>query len=183
MNKYKNIRFTKVYFYQITEKTLRMNKREITSVLYEYNSLAELEKVYQDLIESAKEASENAYAPYSKFKVGAAVLLENKEIVIGNNQENAAYPSGLCAERVAIFYANAKYPDQKIKAIAIAAKNNDGFVSEPISPCGSCLQVMLESEKKSATPIKVLLFGKKSITMADSVKQFLPINFSGDMLL
>ncbi|OFX22818.1 MAG: cytidine deaminase [Bacteroidetes bacterium GWA2_31_9b] len=160
-----------------------MNKREITSVLYEYNSLAELEKVYQDLIESAKEASENAYAPYSKFKVGAAVLLENKEIVIGNNQENAAYPSGLCAERVAIFYANAKYPDQKIKAIAIAAKNNDGFVSEPISPCGSCLQVMLESEKKSATPIKVLLFGKKSITMADSVKQFLPINFSGDMLL
>ncbi|HAN17401.1 MAG: cytidine deaminase [Bacteroidetes bacterium GWC2_33_15] len=160
-----------------------MKKREITSVLYEYNSPAELEKVYERLIENAKKAAENAYAPYSKFKVGAAVLLENDEIVIGNNQENAAYPSGLCAERVAIFYANAKYPDKSIKAIAVAAINNNSFVKEPISPCGSCLQVMLESEKKTKSSIKVFLYGQKQTLMAESINQFLPINFNGDLLL
>lgn len=159
-----------------------MNKREIKSVLFDYNSLAELDKKYQELIQKAKEAAEKAYAPYSKFNVGAAVLLENNEIIQGNNQENAAYPSGLCAERVAIFYANSKYPNIPIKAIAITASTENGFIEEPIPPCGSCLQVMLESEKRSGKSIEVLLYGKNKITTADSIIQFLPINFNKGML-
>ncbi|MFC2152208.1 cytidine deaminase [Bacteroidota bacterium] len=159
-----------------------MNKREIRSILTDYNSLAELDKLYQELIQKAKEAAEKAYAPYSKFKVGAAVLLENDEIIQGNNQENAAYPSGLCAERVAIFYANSKHPDIPIKAIAVTAITEEGFVKDPIPPCGSCLQVMLESEKRSNSSIEVILYGTDKITIADSIKQFLPIYFNKDML-
>lgn len=159
-----------------------MKKREITSVLIDYNSSAELEKTYEELINNAKEAAKFAYAPYSKFKVGAAVLLDNGVIVKGNNQENAAYPSGLCAERVAIFYANAQYPEKAIKAIAIAALTTSGFTEEPIPPCGSCLQVMLESEMKSNSSIHVFLYGEKRITSAESIKHFLPVNFNKDML-
>ncbi len=159
-----------------------MNKREINSVLFDYNSLAELDEKYQELIQKAKEAAEKAYAPYSKFNVGAAVLLENNEIIQGSNQENAAYPSGLCAERVAIFYANSKYPNIPIKAIAITASTEDGIITEPIPPCGSCLQVMLESEKRSGKSIEVLLYGQNKITTADSIIQFLPINFNKEML-
>lgn len=159
-----------------------MNTREIKSVLIDYNSLAELGKTHQKLVQKAKEAAEKAYAPYSEFKVGAAVLLENGEIIEGNNQENAAYPSGLCAERVAIFYANSKYPNVAIKAIAVTANTDKGFIKEPIPPCGSCLQVMLESEKRSDNSIEVLLYGEDKITVADSIKQFLPVNFNKDML-
>ncbi|MCB2195001.1 MAG: cytidine deaminase [Bacteroidetes bacterium] len=159
-----------------------MNTREIKSVLIDYNSLAELDKTHQKLVQKAKDAAEKAYAPYSEFKVGAAVLLENGEIIEGNNQENAAYPSGLCAERVAIFYANSKYPNVAIKAIAVTANTDKGFIKEPIPPCGSCLQVMLESEKRSENSIEVLLYGEDKITVADSIKQFLPVNFNKDML-
>ncbi|MGE0088274.1 MAG: cytidine deaminase [Bacteroidales bacterium] len=159
-----------------------MKKREIISVLTDYNSSAELEKIYEELINNAKKAAESAYAPYSKFKVGAAVLLGNGLIIRGNNQENAAYPSGLCAERVAIFYANAQYPEQPIKAIAVAALTADGYTKDPIPPCGSCLQVMLESENKFKTSIKVFLYGENKITSAESIKQFLPVNFNSEML-
>jgi cytidine deaminase len=159
-----------------------MNTREIKSVLIDYNSLAELDQTHQKLVQKAKEAAEKAYAPYSEFKVGAAVLLENGEIIEGNNQENAAYPSGLCAERVAIFYANSKYPNVAIKAIAVTANTDKGFIKEPIPPCGSCLQVMLESERRSDNSIEVLLYGEDKITVADSIKQFLPVNFNKDML-
>lgn len=159
-----------------------MNKREIKSILIDYNSLAELDKKYQELILKAKEAAETAYAPYSEFKVGAAVLLENGKIIQGNNQENAAYPSGLCAERVAIFYANSKYPNVAIHAVAVTANTGKGFIKEPIPPCGSCLQVMLESEKRSENSIQVLLYGENKVTVADSIKQFLPVNFNKEML-
>ncbi len=159
-----------------------MNKREIKSTLIDYNSLAELDFKYQELIQKAKEAAEKAYAPYSKFKVGAAVLLENNVIIQGNNQENAAYPSGLCAERVAIFYANSKYPNVTIKAVAITANIENSFINEPIPPCGSCLQVMLESENRTQNPIKVLLYGENRITVAEGIKQFLPFNFDKEML-
>lgn len=159
-----------------------MNKREIKSILIDYNSPAELDKKYQELIQKAKEAAETAYAPYSKFNVGAAVLLENGEIIQGNNQENAAYPSGLCAERVAIFYANSKYPNIPIKAIAVTANTEEGFITEPIPPCGSCLQVMLESEKRFDKTIEVLLYGQSKITVASSIQQFLPVNFNREML-
>ena len=159
-----------------------MNKREIKSVLTDYNSVNELDNIHQELIQKAIEAAKKAYAPYSKFKVGAAVLLENGEIIQGNNQENAAYPSGLCAERVAIFYANSKYPNIPIKAIAITANTKNGLIQEPIPPCGSCLQVMLESEKRADSSIQVLLYGQGKITIADSIKQFLPVNFNKEML-
>lgn len=159
-----------------------MKEREIKSTLVDYNSSAELDKKMQELIENAKQAAEKAYAPYSKFKVGAAVLLENGEIIQGNNQENAAYPSGLCAERVAIFYANSKYPNVPIKSIAVTANTKEGFIKEPIPPCGSCLQVMLESERRSENSIQVILYGKEKITVADSIKQFLPFNFNKEML-
>lgn len=159
-----------------------MQKREIKSILIDYNSPAELDKKHQELIQKAKEAAEKAYAPYSKFKVGAAVLLENNEIIQGNNQENAAYPSGLCAERVAIFYANSKYPNVPIKAIAITANTKNGFIKEPIPPCGSCLQVMLESEIRSEKSIEVILYGEEKITKAESIQQFLPVNFNKEML-
>lgn len=159
-----------------------MKEREIKSTLIDYNSSAELGKKMQELIENAKQAAEKAYAPYSKFKVGAAVLLENGEIIQGNNQENAAYPSGLCAERVAIFYANSKYPNVPIKSIAVTANTKEGFIKEPIPPCGSCLQVMLESERRSENSIQVILYGSEKITVADSIRQFLPFNFNKEML-
>lgn len=159
-----------------------MNKREIKSILIDYNSLAELEEEQQKLIKKAKEAAINAYAPYSQFEVGAAVLLENGEIIQGNNQENAAYPSGLCAERVAIFYANSKYPNVAIKSIAVTANTKEGIIKEPIPPCGSCLQVMLETEKRLNKDIQVILYGENKITVAENINQFLPINFNKEML-
>ena len=159
-----------------------MKKQIIKSELFEYNFPAELDQNHQQLIKEAKEAAEKAYAPYSRFKVGAAVLLDNGKIIQGNNQENAAYPSGLCAERVAIFYANSEFPNESIAAIAITAINESGFVKQPIPPCGSCLQVMLESERRYKKPIKVILYGSEKITLAESIKQFLPVNFNKDML-
>ena len=159
-----------------------MKKQIIQTELIEYNSPDELKAEYQKLIEEAKKAAQKAYAPYSRFKVGAAVLLKNGEIIQGNNQENAAYPSGLCAERVAIFYANSKFPNIPITAIAITAVTKSEFVKLPVPPCGSCLQVMLESEKRANQPIQVILYGQEKITIADSIKQFLPVNFNKDML-
>ena len=159
-----------------------MKIREIKSILTDYNSPAELDEKLQELIRKVKQAAETAYAPYSKFKVGAAVLLENGEIIQGNNQENAAYPSGLCAERVAIFYANSKYPNTAIKSIAVTAYTDKGIIKEPIPPCGSCLQVMLESEKRYNNKIQVILFGEEKVTSADNINQFLPISFNKEML-
>jgi cytidine deaminase len=134
------------------------------------------------LIQKARKAAGGAYAPYSKFRVGAAVLLENGEIVIGNNQENAAYPSGLCAERVALFYANASHPGVAVKAIAISAIDENGEVHESVTPCGSCRQVMLESEYKFGKPIKIILDGAKKILVVEGVESLLPLSFKPDSL-
>ncbi len=136
----------------------------------------ELHPMDQHLVNEAKHASQSAYAPYSSFKVGTAVLLENGTTVTGNNQENAAYPSGLCAERVAIFSAHALYPEQKIDTIAIAACYKNEF-TETISPCGACRQVMLESEKRSGKVIRILLFGINKILVIESVKDLMPLTF------
>src|ERR1700740_1109022 len=125
-----------------------MAKQEIKniSVSYDvYQSINDLEEKDQFLLEKAKEAMENAYAPYSKFKVGAAVELDNGIIITGNNQENAAYPSGLCAERTAAFYASSQYPHQKVNAIAVTTKSDS---IEPVTPCGSCRQALSEYEMK-----------------------------------
>jgi len=144
-------------------------------------SVVEVPGIYKELVESAIDATANAYAPYSQFNVGAAVLLKNGKIVEGNNQENAAYPSGLCAERVALFAANAWYPDSKVLAIAIAAATN-GEQVKMITPCGACRQVLLEVEKRYQYPIKVLLCGKEQIYMADSASSLLPLSFDGSNL-
>ncbi|MBI5217528.1 MAG: cytidine deaminase [Bacteroidia bacterium] len=159
-----------------------MKKTEFSTVVYEYDSLDELSKEEVFLVEKAKESAMNAYAPYSKFQVGVSVLLSNNKVVNGNNQENAAYPSGLCAERVAIFYANAKYPDVAVKAIAICAFTNTEFVKTPIPPCGGCRQSLLETEMRYHTPIKVILAGSEKIFIINSVKDLLPLNFNSDML-
>lgn len=143
--------------------------------------VAEAPEVYKELIESAIDATANAYAPYSHFNVGAAVLLKNGKIITGNNQENAAYPSGLCAERVTLFSANAQYPDSKILAIAIAAVA-DGKQVDMITPCGACRQVLLEVEKRYQHPMKVLLCGKEQIYIAESASSLLPLSFNGDDL-
>ena len=154
-----------------------MKKVDIITTTYEYDSLDELSQEEQVLINKSKEIVKNAYAPYSKFNVGAAVLLANGEIITGTNQENAAYPSGLCAERVAIFYANSKYPNIPVKAIAVTAFTNNQFIEKPLPPCGSCRQVIVETETRFNTPIKIYLVSKDKITVIEDAKTLLPINF------
>ena len=142
----------------------------------------ELTDLQIKLINQAKKQVLNAYAPYSQFRVGAAVALENGEIFSANNQENAAYPSGLCAERVALFYANANYPSTPVNTIAIAAFTNGEFLTDPISPCGSCRQVLLESEIRFDQNIVLLLYGTKNIYRLENSKQLLPLAFDKNTL-
>lgn len=143
--------------------------------VYNYQECTEIEK---KLIDAAKEATHKAYAPYSKFNVGAALLLANGIIITGNNQENAAYPSGICAERTAVFYANAQYPEQKIEAIAIAAHYNGEFTTDLISPCGGCRQVILEVESRYKSPVKILMYNKQNeVYVAESMSGLMPLSF------
>lgn len=130
-----------------------------------------------ELINQAKEACESAYAPYSKYQVGAAVLLEDGTIVQGNNQENAAYPSGLCAERTALFYASSKYPHLKVEALAIIAKFGDDFTREVCSPCGGCRQVVLEIENRHKHKINIYMCSKDTVKQVESIKCLLPLSF------
>lgn len=135
------------------------------------------------LINKAEEALENAYAVYSKFHVGAALLLDSGEIVTGNNQENIAYPSSLCAERVALYYCKAHYPDASVKKIAIMARSERGDLLEVISPCGGCRQVMSEYERVQDENMKVILKGEgESIMIFDSVQDLLPLSFNTKVL-
>lgn len=143
--------------------------------VYSYDECTDIEK---KLIDAAKQATSNAYAPYSKFKVGAALLLSDGKIITGNNQENAAYPSGLCAERTAVFYANSQFPDQKIIGLAVAAYYNGDFTSELVSPCGSCRQVLLEVESRYQSPVKILMYtNKNEVYVADSMSSLMPLSF------
>jgi cytidine deaminase len=154
-----------------------MKQRAYTVRLYEYDHLNELSEEQVLLVDKAIEAARDAYAPYSGYRVGAAVRLGNGEIVIGSNQENAAYPSGLCAERVAIFYAGARYPDVPVRSIAIAAMRKDTLQEEPVAPCGACRQVLYEKESQGNAPIEVLLFGSKKIQVINQVTDLLPLPF------
>ena len=133
----------------------------------------------QSLLDSAIEATQRSYAPYSRFSVGAAARLANGVVVTGSNQENAAYPSGLCAERTALFYANSRYPDQAILTLAIAARTERDFIDNPIPPCGACRQVILETEKRFNTPIRILLYGKEEIYLIKGIRGLLPLSFDG----
>ena len=142
----------------------------------------ELSQEFQQLIEKAKSQVNNAYAPYSGFQVGAAVLLENNQIFGANNQENAAYPSGLCAERVAMFYANAQYPNTPVMALAIAAFTNGEFLTSPVTPCGSCRQVLIETEDRFDKNITIMLYGTEFVYLLENVKQLLPLRFDKSSL-
>lgn len=153
-----------------------MKKIDI-SVQVQFCQMEELSADEQRLVQLAIKATENSYAPYSHFCVGAGIRLENGMEIMGANQENAAFPSGLCAERTAIFGAQAQYPDQHIEAIAIAAKNADGLMAKPVSPCGSCRQVMLEIEDRYKKPMKVYLYGTEGVYVIQSVKDLLPLCF------
>jgi len=155
-----------------------MKTTEIRIIVYEYQSIDELPENDQNLLQEARRITASAYAPYSGFHVGAAVLLENGTIVTGNNQENSAYPSGLCAERVALYYANANYPETSVTAIAISAAKNGILVSEPIKPCGSCRQALAEAEVRFETPIRVILDGQDSILVLQGIESLLPLSFS-----
>ena len=130
------------------------------------------------LLDEARRATYRSYAPYSHFSVGASVELADGTIVSGSNQENAAYPSGLCAERTAVFYANSRYPDQPIRRICIVARDTKGqFLQRPISPCGACRQVLLEAEQRAKNAIEVLLYGTDGVYIIISSKDLLPLEF------
>jgi cytidine deaminase len=159
-----------------------VKEKEINIKLKEYTKEEFSSNEFNNLVEQSVTVLENAYAPYSLFSVGAAVLLENGEIITGTNQENAAYPSGLCAERVAMFYANSKFPDVAVKAIAVSAKYKGQLIKQIIPPCGSCRQVLLETETRFKKPIKVILASDKNLIISDNVKQLLPLNFDDNFL-
>jgi cytidine deaminase len=160
-----------------------MNKVELKSFFTEYNSVDELTDTDKHLVEEARKSVMSAYAPYSRFSVGAAVLLENGKIMLGNNQENASYPIGLCAERVAVFAAAANYPNVKIKAIAITALSKQFLIDRPITPCGACRQAIAEYEHRYKHPIRLIMIGESGkVLVADSIKNFLPYQFNGDDL-
>jgi cytidine deaminase len=157
----------------------KATKLTITTNLTVYKSMEDLPKEDLELLKLAKKAVKSAYAPYSQFFVGAAILLENGKISIGNNQENAAYPSGLCAERVAIFHASAKYPNVPIKKIAVSVASKTQIINEPISPCGGCRQVISEYEMKYDSPISIIMSGETGqIYVSDSIENLLPIMFN-----
>lgn len=140
---------------------------------------SELTPEEEQLTSLAREATERSYAPYSNFRVGAAIALDNGETVTGANQENVAYPSGTCAERSACFYAHARFPQAKFKKIAIAARGTDGeFVADPVAPCGACRQALLEYEILAGAPVEVLLCGRDKVYRLPSVASTLPLAFT-----
>lgn len=160
-----------------------MERKKITTEYIIHNSIEELPELTRKLMFQAQEARRKAYAPYSDFLVGAAILLENHIVVSGSNQENASYPSGLCAERTAIYAAGANYPDQKILQIAICAGPRGKKNEQPIPPCGSCRQAIAEYEQKQKEPIQVYFMGTEGeIYQVESLLHLLPLAFEKDYL-
>ena len=160
-----------------------MEKFTITADLDIYKNLEELPEDVKVLMEDAFTARDKAYSPYSKFSVGAAILLDNGQIITGSNQENASYPAGLCAERTAIFYAGAKYPEAKIVKMALSAKSDNHTVKIPTPPCGSCRQAIAEYEMKQQTPIEIYFMGETGkVVKANSISDLLPLIFDSSFL-
>ncbi|MCI7515320.1 MAG: cytidine deaminase [Bacteroidales bacterium] len=154
-----------------------MTNKEIKIAFTEYAGAAEMEAEDRTLVEKAIEATKHSYAPYSNFNVGAALLLDNGEIVTGSNQENAAYPSGLCAERTAMFYASSQYPQHAILKIAIAATQGGVLCGNPATPCGSCRQVMAQYQLRGGKPMQIILAGGEKILKFEKVDDLLPLIF------
>ena len=154
-----------------------MTEKEIRASFLEYSSLDELNAEDRELAAEAIAAMNNAYAPYSHFHVGAAVRMSNGQIVRGSNQENAAFPSGLCAERTAMFAAGAKFPDKDMRALALAGGVHGRLTERPATPCGACRQVMAQYQAKAGKPMSVLMVGAKAIWKFEKVDDILPFIF------
>ncbi len=160
-----------------------MKKQKIEIPLEVFEAVSELPIDIQELMNKAQQARENAYAPYSRFRVGAALQLSSGKIVLGNNQENAAFPSGLCAERVAVFNAGANFPNETITALAITVRSENKKISEAIAPCGACRQSLAEYEQKQKSPIEIYFMGETGeIIKVASVMDLLPLGFDAKYL-
>lgn len=147
--------------------------------VYDWEELPQEDRI---LIERAKGATKGSYAPYSGFCVGAAARLKDGTVVIGSNQENVAFPSGLCAERTTLFAANAQHPDQPVVSLAIAARNKGGFLAQPIPPCGACRQVISGVEQRYNQPIRILLYGTAGTHVVENIDALLPLQFADSYL-
>ena len=155
-----------------------MKKLELKTLI-QAARMDELSDTEQALVRQAIEATSRSYAPYSHFHVGAALLLGNGVTIMGCNQENAAFPAGICAERAALFAAGAQYPDVPVMMLAVAARDAKGLLtSEPISPCGVCRQVIIETETRYRQPIRILLYGENNIYVVDGIRQLMPLSFT-----
>jgi cytidine deaminase len=160
-----------------------MKEVKIESQLIVFDDFNELPKDIVSLMKQAQEARLKAYAPYSRFLVGAAILLDNGEIITGNNQENASYPSGLCAERTAIYYAGSQFPKAKILKMALTAGSQNQLTTTPIPPCGACRQAIAEYEVKQDTPIEIYFMGETGkIVKSASLANLLPLGFDRSFL-
>ncbi|MCH3883151.1 MULTISPECIES: cytidine deaminase [Tenacibaculum] len=160
-----------------------MKKIDIQTSATIFDSVSELSSEEQNLMNNAIEARKKAYAPYSKFKVGAALLLDNGKIISGNNQESAAYPSGMCAERVAIWKAGSDFPNMKVKKIVITAASTENLVNKPVGPCGACRQTLSEYEINQKEPIEIIFMGEiGQIVKTESLLSLLPFSFDSSYL-
>lgn len=160
-----------------------MKKINIAASGYLYDSMDELSDSDKKLMQAAIEATKSSYAPYSNFNVGAALLMEDDTVITGNNQENAAYPSGMCAERVAIWKAGSSFPNKRVKKIAISAISKNKTVDKPVGPCGACRQTLLEYEVNQEEPIEVLFMGEVGkVVKAESITSLLPFSFDSSYL-
>ena len=170
------------FFYYFCKKIrIIMEAKNINTTIY-VAKVEELDDKDRQLVETSIEDTNNSYAPYSRFHVGAAVRLDNGVIIPGCNQENAAFGVTICAERTALFAAGAQYPKAKVEAIAITARNADGLLDEPVSPCGTCRQAMVETEKRSGKKLRILLNGKNSVYIIEGIGALLPLTFSDEQL-
>jgi cytidine deaminase len=160
-----------------------MKEVKIETVLEVYDSIEELPVDVQNLMKQSVNARNNAYSPYSKFNVGAAILLDNDQVITGSNQENASYPSGLCAERTAIYYAGAKFPEAKLLKMALTASSQNQLTNTPIPPCGACRQAIAEYEVKQKTPIEIYFMGAEGkVVRSKSLVNLLPLVFDSSVL-
>ena len=160
-----------------------MTNHKIKISFQEYESVKELDAADQELCQQAVNAMKNSHSPYSKFRVGAALRLQSGKIILGSNQENAAYPSGLCAERVALFHWGANHPDDPIEAMAVTAFTEEFPLLKPVASCGSCLQVLAEYEKKQGMPVKTILHCLEGPTwVINGIETFLPFLFFEERL-
>ena len=169
------------FFFFCKKIRIIMEAKNINTTIY-VAKVEELDDKDRQLVETSIEATNNSYAPYSRFHVGAAVRLDNGIIIPGCNQENAAFGVTICAERTALFAAGAQYPKAKVEAIAITARNADGLLDEPVSPCGTCRQAMVETEKRSGKKLRILLNGKNSVYIIEGIGALLPLTFSDEQL-